>query len=149
MPNIATVLKAEIARISRKEARAETERLQASVAQQRKDIVALRRQIAALEKAMSRLQRPSREDAQPVASTSAPESSGTGAKFSAAKLVKHRQLLGISANEYSALIGASGQSVYKWETGKAYPRAKQLERLATVLAIGKREFNAQLAAANV
>lgn len=149
MPNIATVLKAEIVRVSRKEARSETERLQVTVAQQRKDLIALKRRMTALEKVMSRLLRATRKEAQPAASTPVQALPAIGIKFSAAKLVKHRQLLGISANEYGALIGASGQSVYKWETGKAYPRAKQLARLATALAIGKREFNAQRAAVNV
>jgi DNA-binding transcriptional regulator YiaG len=130
MPNIAALLKTEIARISRKEIRADTERLQAIVAQQRKEL------------------RTSRKEPQPGEPSTSMASADTGVKFSAAKLVKHRRLLGISANEYGSLVGASGQSVYKWEAGKAYPRSKQLMQLNKVLAIGKREFIAQQAALN-
>ena len=36
-------------------------------------------------------------------------------------------------------------SVYKWESGKASPRAKHLEAIATVRAMGKREALAKLA----
>lgn len=139
MPNIAVVLKSEIARISRKEARSETEPLQGAVTKQRKEIVELKRQVAALEKAVTRLLKSATTDAKPAPSPTEPVT-GAGFKFSAAKLTKHRKLLGISANEYGALVGASGQSVYKWETGKAHPRAKQLQQLGTVLAMGKREF---------
>lgn len=140
MPNIAALLKTEIARISRKEVRAETERLQAIVVQQRKDLIALKRQVVALEKLTKRMLRASRGDSQLSQPSPAPAEDAKAIKFSAAKLLKHRQRLGISANEYGVLVGSSGQSVYKWETGKAYPRASQLSRLSTVLALGKREF---------
>lgn len=142
MPNIAVVLKSEIARISRKEARAETESLQGAVAKQRKEIVELKRQVVALEKAVARLLKSGTLVAKPAPSATEP-ATGAGVKFSAAKLLKHRQLLGITANEYGALVGASGQSVYKWEAGKAYPRARQLQQLGAVLAMGKREFLAR------
>ncbi len=148
MPNIAALLKTEIARISRKEIRADTERLQAIVAQQRKELAALKRQFATLEKSVARVLRTSRKEPQPGEPSTSMASGDTGVKFSAAKLVKHRQLLGISANEYGSLVGASGQSVYKWEAGKAYPRSKQLMQLNKVLAFGKREFIAQQAALN-
>lgn len=146
MPNIAAVLKAEITRISRKEVRVDTERLQEIVAQQRKELVALKRQVATLEKSVARVLRTSRKELRSAEPPTSTVPNDTGVKFSATKLSKHRQLLGISANEYGALVGASGQSVYKWEGGKSYPRLKQLRQLNRVLAIGKREFIAQQAA---
>lgn len=148
MPNIAALLRTEIARISRREVRADTERLQAIVAQQRKELATLKRQVATLEKSVVRVLRTSRKEPQPGEPSTSMASSDTGVKFSAAKLVKHRQLLGISANDYGALVGASGQSVYKWEAGKAHPRSKQLMQLNKVLAMGKREFKTQQAASN-
>ncbi len=146
MPNIASVLKAEISRISRKECRIEVEKLRAMVGQQRKDLTALKQQVTSLTKSVTRLQRGnlSKAHSAPLASSVGTSSNGRavtdGVKFTPAKLIRHRTLLGISANDYGALVGASGQSVYKWETGKAQPRAKQLARLSVVMAMGKRKF---------
>ncbi len=145
MPNIALVLKAEIARISRKEARSETERLQTMVAQQRKELVALKRQVTALEKSLVQVLRSARKESAAVSPVSTQAAGGPTIKFSAAKLIKHRQLLGITANEYGALVGVTGQSIYKWEAGKAFPRSQQLERASALLAMGKREFLAMQA----
>lgn len=105
MPNIATVLKSEIARISRKEIKTETERLQAAVAQGRKDIVALKRQVAALEKLVKQVTKkvgkalPASEAAVSV------EPSTPKIRFSPARLAAHRQKLGLTANEFGALVG--------------------------------------------
>jgi hypothetical protein len=43
-------------------------------------------------------------------------------------------------------MGVSGQSIYKWETGKATPRAAQLKAIAATRTLGKREVAARLAA---
>jgi transcriptional regulator with XRE-family HTH domain len=37
------------------------------------------------------------------------------------------------------LLGVSTLSVYKWESGKTRPRAKQIEAIATLRRMGKRE----------
>ncbi len=55
MPNIATVLKEEIARVARKETRADTQQLKKASAHYRSDIATLKRRIAALEKLVGRL----------------------------------------------------------------------------------------------
>jgi hypothetical protein len=57
MPNIATVLKAEIARVARKELRGETEALKKSNSQYRSQIADLKRRIGALEKLVKRASR--------------------------------------------------------------------------------------------
>ena len=43
----------------------------------------------------------------------------TGLRFSAKGLKSKRQTLGISAEQMGLLLGATGQSVYKWEDGRA------------------------------
>ena len=43
-----------------------------------------------------------------------------------------------------ALVGVTGQSIYKWESGGARPRASQLRAIAGVRALGKREARAKL-----
>ncbi|MDO8755990.1 MAG: hypothetical protein Q7J71_01020, partial [Polaromonas sp.] len=55
VPNIATVLKAEISRVARKDARAETQPLKKASSQYRSDIAALKRRVLALEKQLSRV----------------------------------------------------------------------------------------------
>ncbi len=49
MPNIATVLKAEIARVARKELRSQTDSLKKSLASHRTEIAALKKRVRELE----------------------------------------------------------------------------------------------------
>ena len=145
MPNIANVLKDEIARIARKELRAETDGLKKAVAQQRKDIAALKRQVTALEKA-TRSSTRSATKGSTVAAAADADGSSLAHRFSATRLAAQRKKLGLSAAEFGKLIGASGQSVYKWESGNVRPRAGQLEAIAKVRTLGKREVGEILSA---
>jgi len=43
------------------------------------------------------------------------------------------------------LLGVSAQSIYLWEAGKTKPRQSQLEAIAALRKMGKREAKAQLA----
>jgi DNA-binding transcriptional regulator YiaG len=133
MPNIASILKVEIVRLARKELRSETDGLKKTVAGYRSEIATLKRRILALEKQAKRGGK---------AAASAPqveETDATPRRFSATRLAAQRKKLGLSASEFAALIGVSGQSVYKWEHGEARPRARQLEAIAAVRGLGKRE----------
>lgn len=142
MPNIASILKAEISRVARKEVRAEIETLKKASATYRSSIAELRRQVSALEKELRR------------AAKRASRSTGTGSKaddggtkrrrFSATRLAAHRSKLGLSAASYGKLVGISGQTIYHWEQGKARPRATQLESLAKVRRLGAREIAERL-----
>lgn len=51
----------------------------------------------------------------------------------------------ITVNEMGVLLGVSSQSVYKWEQGKAKPRASQLKAIAAVRKLGKQEVAERLA----
>jgi DNA-binding transcriptional regulator YiaG len=133
MPNIATVLKAEIARVARKELRSETEALKKSNSQYRSQIADLKRRIGALEKLVNRA---SRRGGKAVAD----ETESTGKhRFSAKGLAAQRRRLGLSAAAVAKLLGVSALSVYKWESGKTRPRAKQIEAIATLRTMGRRE----------
>ena len=71
MPNIATVLKAEITRLARKELREESEGLKRALVLQRKEIASLRGRLQALEKTVRRLSKTSSAPrAEPPASVS-------------------------------------------------------------------------------
>ncbi len=65
-------------------------------------------------------------------------------RFSAKGLAKLRELLGLSANECGLLLGVSGQTVYKWENGKARPRAKNLPAVAALRKMGKKGARAKI-----
>jgi DNA-binding transcriptional regulator YiaG len=146
MPNIAIVLKGEIARIARKEVRAETQEFRKASAQYRTHIAALRRRIEQLERQLKKVGRSSGRAA-PAAAAESEEDQGTSLRFSAARLAAQRKKLGLSAADFATLLGVSGQSVYKWEHGEARPRARQLEAIAALRGIGKREAAARLAQA--
>ncbi|HZN46250.1 MAG TPA: helix-turn-helix transcriptional regulator [Ramlibacter sp.] len=140
MPNIAAVLKDEIARIARKEVRAQTEDFKKVSAQYRSHIAALRKRVDELERQLRRAGRPARN----ATAAQEEEPQGTPRRFSASRLAGQRSKLGLSAADFGALLGVSGQSIYKWEHGEARPRARQLEAIAALRGIGKREAAARL-----
>lgn len=145
MPNIASVLKQEIARIARRELRAETESLKKAVAAQRAELAALKRRVQALE-AEARKSAKARGRAAPAAAPAAPDGEATARRFSAKGLASNRKRLGLSAEDFGALVGVSGQSIYAWETRRAEPRARHLEAIAALRGLGKREVAARLEA---
>lgn len=142
MPNIAGVLKDEIARIARKEVRAQTEEFKKASAQYRAHIAALRRRVDELERQLKRVGKASGRAS--AASTAEGDDEGTPRRFSATRLAAQRSKLGLSAADFATLLGVSGQSVYKWEHGESRPRARQLEAIAALRGIGKREAQARL-----
>lgn len=141
MPNIASVLKEEIARVARKEVRSDTQPLKKSSASHRSDIAALKRRIAALEQMVKRLGK------QAGAKTAAPDAGQPAGsfRFSASGLMAQRKRLGLSAAEAGKLLGVSDQSVYKWENGKTRPRASQFAAIAALRGMSKKQAAARLA----
>ncbi|MDP9880977.1 DNA-binding transcriptional regulator YiaG [Variovorax boronicumulans] len=148
MPNIASILKAEISRVARKEVRAEIETLKKASVAHRASIADLRRQVSALEKELRKVAKGSARQATAAAGAAGDDADAGGPKrrFSANRLAAHRAKLGLSAAIYGQLVGVSGQTIYHWEQGKARPRAAQLERLATVRELGAREISERLEA---
>lgn len=139
MPNIASVLKAEISRIARKELRAETESLKKATATYRREIAALKKRIAVLERQVKRGPR-----AAPKSEDLGGEGKARQLRFSATRLAAQRKRLGLSAADLARLLGVSALSVYNWEGGKTRPQRSQLERIAAVRKLGKREVRQQL-----
>lgn len=141
MPNIAITLKEEILRLARKEVRKETESLKKASAIYRSEIAALKRRLASLEKQSGKVLR------RKVGSIINADSMDDGAKirFSAARMAKHRGKLGLSAADYGKLLGVAAQTVYNWEAGKSRPRQSQLQAIAAVRKLGKRQIKTLLA----
>jgi DNA-binding transcriptional regulator YiaG len=142
MPNIAAILKSEIARVARKEGRAETQSLKKAVGAYRSELAALKRRTQALEQELRRLSKAAQK-AQPAVEGEEP---GASLRFSAKGLASQRKRLGLSAADCGLLVGASGLSIYKWESGQNRPRAKFLPAIAALRTLGKKEAKARLAA---
>lgn len=140
MPNIASVLREEIARLARKELRSGTEALKKSNAQYRRDIAELKRQVSELTRQVGFLERQEAKRVQVPAA----ESLAEGKRFSAKGLQKHRARLGVSADDYGRLVGVTGQTIYNWENGRSRPRETQLASLVEVRGMGKREAQQRL-----
>lgn len=152
MPNIATVLKAEITRLARKEVREEGDALKKVASSQRAEIASLKRRVRDLESVVKRLARGHAGEAVRARRSvaQAPDDAAEGGlRFRAQGMASNRKRLGLSAADFGLLVGATGQSVYSWEAGKAKPRADALAAIAALRGIGKREVAARLATLKV
>ncbi|GAB1233053.1 helix-turn-helix domain-containing protein [Ferrigenium sp. UT5] len=135
MANLASVLKEEISRLSRKEARSETDKLKKASAQYRTEIAALKRRIAALEQRIARLDKS-------VARGPATETDGaaeSNVRFSAKGFRSLRQRLGLTAEALGKILGVSAQTIYGWEAENASPRKQHLPAIAALRKMGKKE----------
>jgi DNA-binding transcriptional regulator YiaG len=143
MPNIASILKDEISRVARKEARRETAAVKKAAAAHRSDIAALKRRVLEMERQLRRLSKSTRPS-QAIAAND--ESVPSGVRFSAKSIASQRRRLGLSAAQCGLLVGASAQSIYNWEEGKARPRAQHLPAIFALRTLGRREANERLEA---
>jgi len=142
MSNIATLLKAEISRISRREIRAQVQPLRRASTSYRREIAALKREVQELRRQTSLLVKRTTKQAKAVDA----EGSTPPLRFVAKGLRSLRARLGLSAPELARLLGVSDQSIYNWELKKAVPRKEQLAALATIRSLGKREVLTRLEA---
>lgn len=140
MPNIMAVLKQEIVRLARKELRTQTQVLKKMSAQHRRDIAGLKRQAARLQRQATVLEKAVLKQLPPPSGTIVEK-----VRFTIKGLISQRKRLDLSAADYGKLIGVSGQSIYKWETGAVRPRKAQIAALATLRGISKKEALARLA----
>jgi DNA-binding transcriptional regulator YiaG len=138
VPNLAAVLKMEIRRLARKEARASTAPLRKIVASLRKRVAAQRRTIKELERTARR----SVATVKMAAAASAPEAPQV--RFSPAWVRKHRKKLKMSRRIYAKLVGVSAQSIFGWESGRTRPRRAALASWRRLRSMGAREIKALL-----
>ena len=141
MPNIAAILKAEIARVARKEVRSEVQAIKKAVLTYRSEIAALKRRAQSLEVEVRRLSK-----SRVAPGPRQPPEDAASLRFSAKGLASQRKRLGLSADDCGLLLGASGQSVYNWEAGATKPREQHLLAIAELRTVGKREAAARLEA---
>ena len=167
MANLANVLKEEVSRIVQQEVRRQTSESTKAAAQGQRELAALKGQIEKLQNQFASLhgqeapkQVVSKKKGGKKKAKTAPKSAqgkqGSGKagrdaaaaaagkqavrkRFSAGALKKERERLGLSADNYGRLIGASGLSIYNWEQKKATPRNSNIEALLQIKGIGKRK----------
>lgn len=140
MSSIATALKAEIARVARKELKVELQTMRKASAGYRREIAALKKRVHTLERQVKH----SGARQTQVKSEPSSQEQGRQLRFSATRFAAQRQKLGLSAANFAKLLGVSAPSVYKWESGQTRPRRAQIEAIAAARRLGKREALARL-----
>src|SRR5512139_3684200 len=140
MPNIAKVLREEIQRLARRQARAELRPV-------RRDNVRLKKTVADLRRQLAALNRTSRELVKKVAPLAAIKETEAATEKAAklrptSKSLKNlRARLGLTQAQFGKLLGVSGQAVVQWGSreGRIRMRQRTLSALAGIQTIGKRE----------
>lgn len=139
MPSIASVLKDEITRLCKKELRSQLDPVRSASARYRSDIADLKRRVVALERQNQKLHK------QIPAPAEESTDEDRKLRFVPKGLATLRRRLDITVEELATLLSVSPQSIYNWQTGKSVPRRAQLEKLASIRGIGKREAEVILA----
>jgi DNA-binding transcriptional regulator YiaG len=137
MGNIASVLKEEIIRLTRKEIRSEVAGLRKASVQYRTDIAALKRRVVTLEQQLSRLGKATAQSAEEKADPD----TATRVRFVAKGFKTLRQRLGLTAEVMGGLLDVSAQSIYSWEAGNSSPRKQQLPKIAMLRGMSKRDVS--------
>lgn len=142
MANLASVFKEEIVRLTRKTVKAEIEPIKKTT-NYRAEIATLKRRVAELEKMVARLAK----------AASHPTSSGVAFvdedlqakfRFRAAGLKKLRERFELSAATLGSILNVSTQTIYNWESGLTKPNSAQVEKIAILKKMSKREVQARL-----
>jgi len=144
MPNVVKVLKQEITRLARKEAKAATTDL-------KRDNVKLKRSVSALKKRMAGLEKKNRivavtleKSRPPAVPDVAPEMK---MRVSSRTITALRRRLKLSQVDFGRLVGVTGQTVYQWERkgGKLKLRKPAIRQaLAEAKRMGAREARERL-----
>jgi DNA-binding transcriptional regulator YiaG len=134
-------LKDEVRRLARKEIKTATARTSRAVPQYRREIARLKRLVRDQDRKLSLLEK------QVQRATTAPAAANdtdSSARFSARSVKAQRRRTGLSAADYSRLVGVSPLTIYHWESGKTRPRKGQFAALVGLRGLGKREARAKL-----
>lgn len=139
MPNYASVLNDEIARIARREIKAEVTPLTKRNLELRKKVSNQAKQIAALESKLSKFEKElGIEDIIPVAFS---EEEVGKARVSPKYIANVRSKYELSRNDMAFLLDVNANSIYLWETGRATPRWEAKSKVMQLRNMGKRKVN--------
>ncbi len=147
MPNIANMLKAEIARVSRKEIKSAVEPVRKAAAKLRSDVAELKRQLAVLEKDNKRLcdviAKGEASSSQPAAEPAGESSKGW---ISGKGVRSMRTRLKLSQADFGKLVGVSANTVTNWEGKSGMLKLRDAPRAAllAIRGIGIKEARRRL-----
>jgi hypothetical protein len=144
MPNVAQVLKAEIARISRKEIRAAVASIRSSSVSLKKSVAQLKRRVDALERENKRMAATLKKS--PAMLPPLPDAQGKKPRITAKGIRSLRRKLKFSRDAFAKLVGTTAQTVYLWENkqGALRLRGQTVTGVLALKAMGKREAKAKL-----
>ena len=144
--NIAQVLKAEISRISKREAKALSSPTRSTTIILKKTVADLKTRLASLEKANRELQK---QVKLLIANQPKPQEEPEAKGWISGKGVRAlRRKLGVSQGEFGKLTGASSHAVYLWESKSGMLKLRDATKKAimAVRGVGKTEARKRLAA---
>ena len=146
MPNVMKVLKDEISRISRKEAKAAVAPIRTPSVRYRKEIADLKRRMTLQEQVAKQLgnRLAKIESVQPAA----PATESSSREWISGRGIKSlRKRLGLSQADFAKLVGVSDQAVYMWErkSGMLKLRGTAKAGVFAIRGIGAKEAKKQLA----
>lgn len=142
MPDIASVLKQEIARLAKKEVRTGINPVKKQALESRKAIAALKDQLARMERTMAKLV----ADASKRTVIPAAEPDEANVRISPASVKRQRKRLKLSQKEMGQLLGVSTATIVGWESGKTKPRGANKEGLVELRNLGIKAVRERLAA---
>lgn len=144
MPNVASILKGEISRISRKEVKSAVAGIAKSQTNIRKTAADLKKRVASLEKEVKRLTIGKRRE-KTISVKEQPEGQEK-ARFTSKGVKSLRNRLGLSQADFAKLVGATSNAVYLWENkeGSLKLRDKTKAALLSIRTMGAREAKAKL-----
>ena len=142
MPDIASVLKQEIARLAKKEVRASVNPVKKQALESRKAIAALKDQLARIERTLATLV----ADASKRMIIPTAEPDETNVRIRPASVKRQRERLKLSQKEMGQLLGVSTATIVGWESGKTKPRGTNKDGLAELRHLGIKAVRERLAA---
>lgn len=145
MSNVVKILKAEIARISKKEAKSATEAIGKSNTWLRKTVADLKKRLVLLEKENKLLVATMKkyQAAQPV---KVDQEEGKKARFTSKGILALRKKLRLSQADFGKLLGTTPHAVYLWEKkiGALNLRDKTKAAILSVRGLGARQAKDKL-----
>jgi DNA-binding transcriptional regulator YiaG len=141
MPNLSQILKAEIARISRKEVRASVNPLRSANFLLKRTVAALKKKVSVLESGSKRLDAMQNVLQEKTNESTIAQGADAKIRVTSRTIKALRNKLGLSQDSFALLLGVSGQSVYVMERkgGRLRLRSATLTKLLALRGIGKRE----------
>jgi len=145
MSNVAKVLKAEIARISKREAKSATQGIGKSTTWSRKTVADLKRRVLLIEKENKRLVGTVKKYQEE--SPEKPDEDTKKARLTSKGIRSLRNKLGLSQAGFAKLAGVTTHAVFLWENkeGSLSLRDKTREALLSIRGLGASEAQEKLA----